>query len=369
MKIAFDSTIFSQQVYGGVSRYFCSLAEHLAKLGGVEPKIIAPLHVNRYLRTLDPHLVSGLPMRPLRGTTGALRELNALLFWPAAWQMRPQLVHETYYAPRPSYLARVPRVLTVYDMIHERHPENYPPLDRIATFKKAAILRADHIFCISENTRRDLQEIYRLPDNRISVTHLGHALPTGDAAAGLAANGGAPFLLYVGERRGYKNFSGLLAAYASSAWLRENFCIVCFGGGAFSQVERELMSSLGIAAQQLRQQSGSDSDLANLYCAAAALVYPSRYEGFGIPPLEAMSLDCPVVCSRASSIPEVVGDAGEYFDPDDPASIRAAIENLLQSTGRQAMLRAAGRARGRDFSWDRCARETLLGYEKLLPSS
>jgi glycosyltransferase involved in cell wall biosynthesis len=103
-----------------------------------------------------------------------------------------------------------------------------------------------------------------------------------------------------------------------------------------------------------------------MYMGAAAFVYPSLYEGFGIPPLEAMSLGCPVICSNATSVPEVVGDAGEYFDPADPEAIRDAVERVLQSNDRRSELVTKGHARRSLFSWQRCAKETLDVYRSIL---
>ena len=130
-----------------------------------------------------------------------------------------------------------------------------------------------------------------------------------------------------------------------------------------------MMTQLGLGEDLLQQISGSDADLANLYCAATALVYPSRYEGFGIPLLEAMSLGCPVVCSNSSSIPEVVDNAGEYFAPGDRDSIQDALERVLQSSSRQVELADLGHVRCRHFSWNRCAAETHSVYKKLLAQS
>jgi glycosyltransferase involved in cell wall biosynthesis len=112
--------------------------------------------------------------------------------------------------------------------------------------------------------------------------------------------------------------------------------------------------------------NGNDRKLASFYSGAALFVYPSLYEGFGIPPLEAMSMDCPVVCSNNSSIPEVVGDAAEYFDPNDTESIRKAMELVLNSTARQAELINKGQIRCTQFSWERCAEETLAIYRNLI---
>ena len=126
------------------------------------------------------------------------------------------------------------------------------------------------------------------------------------------------------------------------------------------------MAGLGLALEQVMHVGGSDERLAAMYKGAAALVYPSKYEGFGIPPLEAMSLDCPVICSNTSSIPEVVGEAGEYFDPFDQDSIRAAIERVLQSPARRQQLVVLGRSRCKLFSWERCAEQTAAVYRRLV---
>lgn len=110
---------------------------------------------------------------------------------------------------------------------------------------------------------------------------------------------------------------------------------------------------------------GDDHELSALYSGASAFVYPSLYEGFGIPPLEAMAHDCPVVCSNAGSIPEVVGNAGRFFDPSDIDDMREAMEQVLYSDERRRRLAALGRARLRDFSWQKCARDTFDQYRRL----
>jgi len=230
--------------------------------------------------------------------------------------------------------------------------------------KRIATQRADHVICISECTRKDLLEFFYLPEDKVSVVYLGFdrlnpVISTVDFK-------NKPYLLYVGQRRGYKNFEGFLRAYASSAWLRNNFDVVCFGGGIFSREETKLFEEFRLSGDQLIQVNGSDSKLANFYRDAALFVYPSLYEGFGIPPLEAMSLDCPVACSNSSSIPEVVGDAGEYFDPNDTESMRTAMERVLNSTSRRAELIERGRLRCTHFSWARCAEETLAVYRSLM---
>jgi len=365
MKIIYDSQIFAQQEFGGISRYICALASQMSRVPGVDVKIVAPLHINQYLKDANRAIVTGFHVRRLPKTARIIKAMSAALCGSVSRMMRPDLVHETYYAARPLCRSNAPHVLTVYDLIEERFPDSFGADYPVAQLKKSAVNRADHIFCISENTRRDLCELHSLPEERLTVTYLGYdALPqTGLQAQVLV--GDAPYILHVAGRRGYKNFDGLLRAYAASPWLSGNFRLVCFGAGALSADERGLMAGLGLSATQVIHVGGGDDRLAALYKGAAAFVYPSKYEGFGIPPLEAMSLDCPVICSNTSSIPEVVGESGEYFDPYEVDSIMSSIERVLQSSARREELVCLGRERCKRFSWERCAQETLAVYQSL----
>jgi len=200
--------------------------------------------------------------------------------------------------------------------------------------------------------------------DKVSVVHLGFdsQQSTKPAAKRLVDE---PFLLYVGVRSGYKNFQRLLEAYASSATLHENFRLVCFGGGGFGHSEIRQIKKLDLPVDKLVWIGGDDEVLMQLYGQATAFVYPSLYEGFGIPPLEAMAHACPVVCSRGSSISEVVGNAGEYFDPLDSATIVHAIENVADSQSRAAELIKLGQERIKHFTWEQCARRTHDVYSSL----
>ena len=359
VRVLFDHRIFVEQSYGGVSHYFAALAGQLPALG-VVPRICAPLHVNAYLKRLPARMVWGKSV-PRSGAAMAIGRRLGKLFDPIAARLhKAQVVHETYYGSAPSAPAGVPTVLTVYDMIHELFPDT-PGSERVIAWKKAAIARADWIFCISESTRRDLLAHYPDAADRSSVTLLG--FEPAKAAADLPP-ADRPYILYVGQRPGYKNFSGLLDAFASSPLLRRDFDLVCAGAGAFTPAERSAIAAAGVA-HQIRQLDADDRRLQALYRGAAVFVYPSLYEGFGIPPLEAMAADCPVVTMRCSSIPEVCGKAAEYCTPGDVGSLRDAIEAVVASPSRGAALRTAGRARLAQFSWRRCAAETAVIYRSL----
>lgn len=375
MKIAYDSQIFCAQLYGGVSRYFCEIAPRIAKISGAQVSIVAPMHINAYLAHVPPGIVAGFrapdtgrfrTSRSVNYPRLALRGLGLLMGDWMLRAMKPDIVHETYFSPYRLGSRRARRVLTIYDMIHEKFASSFPHADKTSRYKAEAAKRADHVICISESTRRDAIEILGLPPEKTSVIYLGFDLMgRTDKDSKLVLPLSEPYLLYVGNRGGYKNFLRLLEAYGTSPTLKAQYNLICFGGGGFSTDELVTIQKLGLKSDQVMQLGGDDKVLGTLYTQASAFVFPSHYEGFGIPPLEAMSHDCPVVCSNTSSIPEVVGDAGEYFDPADTDSMRMAIERVVTSDSHQKWLIMNGRERLKNFSWDRCAAETLTIYKTL----
>ena len=366
--IAYDHQIFSAQQYGGVSRYFCELAARADHASGFASKVIAPIHFNGFLAEhTGPKLALYLPMR-IPKTARVYRAFNACISPLVMLAEPPHILHRTYYAQggRPRG-AKV--VVTVFDMIHELYPHYFSRNDRTTALKRRAISEADAVLCISQCTADDLQRLFAVPSEKIAVTHLGFS----DAFACMAAHVGSesastrPYLLFVGDRSGHKNFNRLLAAYGASSSLTRDFDLIAFGGFSFDADELARVEALGLRRGAVRRAAGSDLRLADAYAGAHALVYPSEYEGFGIPLLEAMSAGCPIVCSNVSSIPEVVADAGAYFDPLDIDSMRTAIERVAYGDDDRATLIERGRRRCLDFSWERCAKETLEVYRRLHP--
>lgn len=367
MRIAFDHQAFSRQAYGGVSRYYYHLINELIDWRDLRVKVFSPWYINRYLKDLPADAVRGsfLTRYPLRATP-VFQAINGILGKRDIFRWQPDIVHETYFSPKAAGPGHVPSVLTVYDMIHERYPGEFWPWDRTRENKKKAVARASHVICISESTRRDLVEFLNVPPEKTSVVYLAYEkfdMPDDDQM-GVAANIKRPFILYVGHRGGYKNFRSLLKAVAASSALSSQFDIVCFGGGNLTRQEQEMIHAYKLDGR-VWQLSGSDALLGQMYCNAAVFVYPSIYEGFGLPPLEAMAQGCPVVCSNASSLPEVVGNAGEYFNPLDTDALRTALEQVLFSSGRRSELITLGQQRLPCFSWKKCAEETIKVYEKV----
>jgi glycosyltransferase involved in cell wall biosynthesis len=365
MRIAYDQVVFEKQRHGGISRYIAELVRNLGQRAGIEPTVISPVYINEYLlRPAVRERVRGafFPFR-FRGDAKVAQALNKALL-PLYWAGRDfDIVHETYYSRTCQGRGRM-RVATIYDVIHELFPHDFPDSAEVTAGMHAAVRRADHIICISETTRQDAIRLFGVAPERSSVIYLGCSLDT-PAASPVSEAIPAPCILYVGVRSGYKNFLVLLEAFAASKSLPRTVDLVAFGGRPFSAEERRRIEELGVAGR-VRQLSGNDRLLDAHYRAALAFVYPSRYEGFGIPPLEAMAVGCPVACSDAGSIREVVGDAGAYFQPDDVETLRAILERLAEDRAYAADLRAKGFAQIQKYSWERCAEETLQLYERLL---
>jgi glycosyltransferase involved in cell wall biosynthesis len=366
MKIAFDSQAFNMQSYGGVSRYYSILANELLKKTQ-DVGIFAGIHKNKYLSALPAGVVSGIQLDKYPPQSArAFQWFSHCVGQLQMQRWKPDIIHETYYSSWPCFQSKSFRVTTVHDMIHEIFPEYFPARDQTTKRKKAAFSRVDHIISVSENTKRDLIDLFGIAEDKISVVHLGVDLSAFMNTSFISNNTSKPYILYVGSRHGYKNFDGFVKAFASSERLKSDFDIVAFGGGSFTNHENVLFKRCGLRHTQIRQISGDDQKLASLYSKAYVFVYPSLYEGFGLPPLEAMASGCPVVSSNTSSMPEVIRDSGEYFIPSAIEDMRSAIERVVYSGQRRSELISLGYENINDFSWQMCAKKTLDVYKKVV---
>ena len=339
MKILYDDTIFSLQKYGGISRYFSEVMPRIKKYNGVEVSVFKRL--GRKLTRFNNLIMD--------------YQLNLSKF---------DIYHPTYYSNTVKKRRNVKTVVTVFDMIHELYL--YPikiHRDGIPV-KKQSIMNADHIICISENTKRDLRKIYNIKDEKISVIYLGK--PEGLTIPSKNINQllSKPYILYAGNRSfPYKNFKTLLKALSL---LRENNLIklICVGGGKFTKEELSEFKKINVAGA-INYLEFSDEILQPCYANAIALIYPSLYEGFGIPILEAMTFGCPVIASNVASIPEVGGDAALLFSPDSPEELSNCIRKIINDDVLRNEYIEKGKIRCKEFSWDKTAVETFNVYKKI----
>lgn len=366
MKILYDHQAFSMQDFGGVSKIFFELANHLRHYPDVHTQYPRMFSNNDYV--YNDSVIgawSFLKNTRLKGkgtVLGYLKRANKFYSRQAIQKGDFDIFHPTYYNPYYlEYQIKKPTVVTCYDLIHEKYmKEDHVTLE----WKKRTLNHASKIIAISENTKNDLIEYYKIPDDRIDVVHLGSSFEPEDIEK-QSAYDGPPFFLFVGNRSGYKNFLFLVEAITPLLQSHENLNLYCAGGAPFSKEELQFFNRLKIASK-IRGFDGSKKSLEKLYSQAKALIYPSLYEGFGIPLLEAMSCKCPVVSSNMSSLPEVAGDAAIYFDPQNEESIFQAAKLILEDEHLRKALIAKGTQRLTNFSWEKAAKKTLDTYKSIL---
>jgi glycosyltransferase involved in cell wall biosynthesis len=295
--------------------------------------------------------------------------------WAAA-RARVDLIHApAYTAP---LIARVPTVVTIHDVSYERHPEWYPYRRdwlRRAFYRRSARAAA-HVVTDSEFSAGEIVAAYGIPRDRIAVAPLGVAsafLPKASGARHELPPGVHPsFLLHVGDLHERRNVATVVQALVDArkqGSLRRPVSLVLAGvDRGVGDALRALAASASWPDLVVCLGTVEEDCLITLYREAAALVYPSRYEGFGLPVLEAMACGAPVIASRAASIPEVLGDAGMLLDPDEVQGWGRAIASVLSDEVLRARMRAVGVGRAGEFTWARTARLTLEVYRRVVTS-
>lgn len=361
MKIFYDHQVFSWQKVGGVSRYFVELMTHLpADIGYMMPPVLSE---NVYLDLL------GDSIPPVKRWSVAGYRVRKKLY-EAVNQYRSSrmiakggfdVLHPTYYSTYFLRHRKSPYVITVHDFIHEKYPQYFSDASKVIREKKEAVTHADRIIAISEHTKRDLVDIYGMPASRVDVVYHG-ASPLSASHEPVEGTGDR-FLLFVGDRTKYKNFQNLAEAFRILSKADPELRLVC-AGRQFSEAESRHLASLGIADRTMARFV-TDGQLAWLYANTACFVFPSAYEGFGLPILEAWHAGAPVALSKASCFPEIAANAASWFEPDDPEMMARAISDVVYSPETREHLRNLSRERLKEFTWDKTARLTADIYRSL----
>ena len=357
MKIMFDHSIFEKQKFGGISRYFVNLLNSLRINKDLQPKIFCQIYKNFYLKNVSKSHKKGFYFnREIPFTGNIIKLINNLSFRYNYNKFKPDIYHQTYYENK-KFKISCPKFITVYDLYHEIYHKNknYRP--------KKALENVDHIFTISNNTKNDLINLYSIDPNNITVSHLGHDHVQLNLDNNIKFD---PFLLFVGSRKQYKNFYFFLKSISLSKKILKDFNIIFFGGGNFNNEELKYISELKISPGKIKNIQGSDEDLYSLYNSAAAFIFPSSHEGFGLPIIESMKAECPVVCSDIPVFREIADGAAEFFNLNDNNNLVDAIENVIFSDAKQKRLIDSGKKRIENFSWDKCADRTLSAYKKFI---
>lgn len=366
MKILFDHQIFGMQKYGGISRYITSLYKGINKRPNSTAKIGLLYSDNFYANQILPSSKQGWKQKLFKD------RINRTNRWNDRYDVATlpftdfDILHPTYYDTFLAEKTKKPVVITVHDMIHEKFPGYFPDADLIIAKKQKMFQRADRIIAISQSTYDDLINIAGIDKNKVQIVH--HGIETTEDDLAITPKNLHPdsnYVLFVGERWLYKNFTVFIARLAELLRADKQTHLVCVGGRPFTLDELALFKTLNIG-DQCFQYTVTDAELRALYKHAICFLFPSLYEGFGLPILEAFSSDCPVVLSNTSSFKEVGGNAALYFPPDSCDEMVDQIRLVMNDKKMRNELILAGREQVKQFAMEKCVDETMKIYNSLL---
>lgn len=356
MKILYDYQAFSQRI-GGVSRYNLELMKNLPS--GVNYILTPCLSDNAYLKEMGFHHLSILPgnngkiKQRLYSGYNRMQSLRCLEFG------KFDVFHPTYF--RPYYLGytrKHPVVVTVHDLTYFLYPDMLPCADSVKEQMEISCKNADAIICVSEETRQNLLRFIDIDEKKTTKIYLGSSQEI--IRPGIRPHA-RPYILFIGGRKGYKNFQTFLKAYSL---MNTKVDLICTGK-PFDEEELELISKLGVR-ERVFQMFVSDKELKNLLCHAICFAYPSIAEGFGLPILEAAQCGCPSIISNILCFHEVAGDSVLYFDPHAVDDITEKMENVISDEDLRRDMCVKAKENLKRFSWRKMANETADLYKSLI---
>ena len=366
MRVFYDHQAFSLQNAGGMSRYFYEIMKFMTTVPDVHTELLLGISGTVYpFRSLPPSQTRVTQFRESL-PPGMLRYVvNEILGnFAALSRGTMDIYHLTLYMRMPMVRARR-FVATHHECTHERFPHLFPDVKKVLWARKMLFPRMNAIICVSESTRRDLVDFYGVDPAKTRVIYHGISALTRcpGAAKTLHEQLRREYLLYVGMRASFKNFDGLLRAFYETG-LKDSMDLLVLGGGPLTADEKDLIAEWKMSDSVISIPRASDGLLAEAYAGATLFVYPSWNEGFGFPPLEAMTLGCPVLATNRSSVPEICHDAPFYFDPADQESFNDALLRAVHDEGDRKQAVERGRKVVAKYSWERCGQETLALYRE-----
>lgn len=383
MRIFYDHQIFEHQQYGGISRYYAQLISQMQSRSDISYMLPILRSSNHYLKAI-PELA-----KVLKGDTDYYNRFCFGLEFPGKWklyQKRNQLFPDRVLENRKyvekklkegaydlfhptdiddyffEQIGNRPFVVTIHDLIDEYFPEySFHVYSTYKTsIKERLVKAAAGIIAVSNSTKHDILEKFAVDEKKIKVIY---HVPSNIKIVDSDPIVHGCYFLYVGKRVHYKNFYFLIQALQPLLVKDRNIKIVCVGS-PFNAKERAYFCDLKVDANIVHMLA-DDNTLGNLYNYAQAFIYPSLYEGFGIPILEAFECECPVMVSNTSSLPEVAGDAALYFNPKSIESIQHAFTTMLSNNAIRQELIAKGRQQLAKFSWKETADQTFAFYKSI----
>ena len=360
MRIFFDYKIFYQQRYGGISSYFSNLGLNLIKKK-LDLSFLVPLHINYNLDKIPKKNIIGKKIIYPGILKPIINKINFKISEKVIQNQNPEILHSTYFSKN-TYNSKSIKVITFYDLTHEIYKKFNSDFKQL---KKDSLINADHIFCPSRRVKEDVIDYYKISEKKMTVTYFSSDFDKINLDDINKPRKLKNYLLYVGNRSNYKNFENLVEAYSKSEKLKKDFKILIFGGEKSNICGEKLFVEKKLPKDCFKFVNGSNDNLKNLYRNVRALIYTSKYEGFGIPLIEAMRSGCPIITSFGGALKEVGGEDLNYFDPINIEDIKNKIENLVYSESEIEKSVRYGLKRSDMFSWSKCADESLKIYKSL----
>ncbi len=359
MKILYTYSGITGRV-SGVSRYVYEIAIRLLEMHAIRIEIFH--NTNVYLASLVKSRPAFFLKYNFKGKNRIRHVIEELYLLYVLKRESFDIVHHTGESVNVFKWTQKPVVITVHDMIPEKF---YLSDTKRIIRRKRCMYAADGIICVSQNTKKDMLQVYpELSSKIISVIYHGNSNFGYNSYKRVVYD---KYILYVGSRYNeYKNFVFMLCAL-KNVLLNNNLKLLCTGT-AFNKNEQDIIHDLQLSEYVVNLGVVSDEDLANLYHFAQCFVYPSKYEGFGLPILEAFCHECPICISNTSCFPEIAGDAAAYFDPYDGTDIERCINEVVTNSGYRLELIAAGNERLKLFSWDVASKKTESFYNEVISS-
>lgn len=363
-KVLFDHQKFTTQRYGGISRYFANIIQQMNGSNEFSSQVGLVYSQNHYLQKKHTQMDKYL-QRLLKKNyfSGKLYELNQACSNRLVKENKFDIFHPTYYDPYFLNSLKKPMVTTIHDMTYEKLPEYFWAHDMLTYHKRLHIERADSIIAISETTKSDLLKYHDVDERKISVIYHGIDLQTPlvfDPVPNLPKH----YLLYVGDRSGYKNFYLFMDAFKKLSPAYPELKVILTGGGGLGIADIELFKRLKIK-DKVSHIHVTDEQLNFLYQNATLFVYPSLHEGFGLPILEAFKAQCPILLSDTPCFREIAGDAVAFFETYEMEDMANKIESFLTDSTKKADFVKKGNNRLLDFPLDLSINKTLDLYKTL----
>lgn len=364
MKILFDSQIFSVQKFGGISNYFANIITNSQKNTSVQLPYMYTNNV--YLKEIGINYQDLLSYVQFKGKNRIKALVNKIFNIKSIKFDEYDIFHPTYYDDYfTSYLSRdKPFVITVYDMIHELFPQYFDQNSMEYRTKKVLCQKANKIIAISEHTKQDIIRLFGIPESKIKVIHLSTDFKLINQPSMHIQWLPEQYLLFVGTRFGYKNFDWMLTSIAPI--LKQTNVKIVVIGNELNDHEQKLVMLLDLEHLIVVNNVSSSHQLQEIYNRAELFIFPSLYEGFGIPTLEAFASKVPVLLTNSSCFPEIAQDAALYFEPNDISDFQAKVKLVLNSPSKRQDLIERGVRRLHNFSWQNTADETYKLYTELI---